>query len=157
MSKEVFIVRNRIPLQTAIFDCSEAAVHSYPFSKISPENTGGRVLLLVKLQNDCSELRSYIKMTPPRMFYWKYSAWTVQKQPSTVIHFQKFLQEILVVKSFFWSNYRLTVQSGDFILKWLHQECFIGNLPLGLFKNSSPENTGGRILLLVKLQIGCSE
>ena len=32
--KETFIVRNRIS------DCSEAAVQSYPFSNISPENTG---------------------------------------------------------------------------------------------------------------------
>ena len=31
--------------------------------------------------------------------------------------------EILLV------NYRLTVQSSSFILKWLHQECFLGNLP----------------------------
>ena len=65
MPKEIFIVRNRITLQAAILDCSEAAVHSHPFSKISPENTGGRVLLLVKLQTDCSEWRLYTKMTPP--------------------------------------------------------------------------------------------
>ena len=45
---------NRIKLQAAILGCSEAAVHSHPFSKISPENTAGRVLLLVKLQTDCS-------------------------------------------------------------------------------------------------------
>ena len=31
MPKEIFIVRNRITLQAAIMDCSEAAVHSYPF------------------------------------------------------------------------------------------------------------------------------
>ena len=48
-------------------------------------------------------------MPPPRIFSWKYSAWTVQKQPSTAIHFQKFLQKILVVESFFCSNYRLAV------------------------------------------------
>ena len=59
MRKEIFIVRNRITLQAAILDCSEAAVHSHPFSEISPENTGGRVLLLVKLQTDCSEWRLY--------------------------------------------------------------------------------------------------
>ena len=50
MPTEIFIVRNRI-----ILDCSEAAVHSHPFWKISPENTGGRVILLVKLQTGCSE------------------------------------------------------------------------------------------------------
>ena len=67
-------------------------------------------------------------MTPPRMCSWKSSAWTVQKQPSTTIHFRKFLQKIPVVESFFWSNYRLAVQSSDYILKWLHQECFLRNL-----------------------------
>ena len=55
MPKESFIVRYRITLQAVILDCSEAAVHSHPFSKISPENAGGRVRFLVKLQNDCSE------------------------------------------------------------------------------------------------------
>ena len=49
MRKEIFIVRNRITLQTDILDCLEAAVHSHPFLKISPGNTGGRVLLLAKL------------------------------------------------------------------------------------------------------------
>ena len=63
----------------------------------------------------------------------------VQKQPSTVIHFRKFLQEIPVVESFFWSNYRLTVQSGHYILKWLHQKYFLENLPLGLFRSSCPQ------------------
>ena len=29
----------------------------------------------------------------------------------------------------FWSNYRLAFQSSDYILKWLHQECFVGNSP----------------------------
>ena len=68
MLKEIFIVINRITLQGAILDCSEAAVHSHPFSNISPENAGGRVLLLVKLQTDCSEWRLYNKMTLLRMF-----------------------------------------------------------------------------------------
>ena len=36
MPKEIFIVRNRITLQAAILDCSEAAVHSHIFLKISP-------------------------------------------------------------------------------------------------------------------------
>ena len=45
----------RITLQAAISHCSEAAVHSHPFLKISPENLAVRVLLLVKLQTDCSE------------------------------------------------------------------------------------------------------
>ena len=56
MPKKIFIVRNRIILPGAILKCSEAAVHSHPFSKILQENTGGRVLLLVKLQAGCSEL-----------------------------------------------------------------------------------------------------
>ena len=55
MPKEIFIARNRITLQSAILDCSEAAVHSLTVSKIYPENISGRVLLLVKLQTDCSE------------------------------------------------------------------------------------------------------
>ena len=55
MLKKNFIVRNRITLQAAIFDCSEVAVHSHQFSKVSPGNTGGRVLLLVKSQIGCSE------------------------------------------------------------------------------------------------------
>ena len=162
MRKEIFIVRNRIALQAAILDCSEAAVHNHPFSKISPANTGGRILLLVELQTDCSEWRLYTKMNPPsseeavhshpfpkfspgntgdrvlllvrlqidcsewrfytkmappRMFSWKSSTWTFQKQLVTAIHFRKFLQKILVVKSFFWSNYRLAVQISDYILK----------------------------------------
>ena len=136
MRKKKIIVRNRISLQAAILDCSEVAVHCHPFSKISPGNTGGRVLLLTKLQTDCSGWWLYTKMTPSRMFSWKFSALTVQNQPSTVTHFRKFLQEIPVVESFFWSNYRLTVQSNDYILKWLHQECFLVNLPLGLLRNS---------------------
>ena len=57
------------------------------------------------------------------------SVWTVQKQLSTAILFRKSLQKILVVESFLWSNYRLTVHSGDYILKWLHQERFLANLP----------------------------
>ena len=36
-------------------DYSELAVQSHPFRNISPENTVGRVLLLVKLQTDYSE------------------------------------------------------------------------------------------------------
>ena len=31
MPKEIFIVRNRITLQAAILDCSEAAVQGHPF------------------------------------------------------------------------------------------------------------------------------
>ena len=107
MPKEIFNMRNRIKLQAAILDCSEAAVLSHPFLKISPGNTGGRVLLLVKLQNDCSEWRLYTKMTPPRTFSWESCAWTLQNQLSTVIHFRKFLREIPVIESFFWPNYRL--------------------------------------------------
>ena len=55
MQNETFVVTNQFTLQAAILDCSEAAVHSHPFSKISPGNTGDRVILLVKLQTDSSE------------------------------------------------------------------------------------------------------
>ena len=139
MRKEIFIVRNRITLQAAILDYSEAAVHSHPFSKISPGNIIRRVILLVKLQTGCSQYRLYTKMVPPRLFSWKSSAWTVQKKLSIAIHYRKFLQKIPVVGSFFWSNCKLTVQSSDYILKWLHQECFLENLPLELFRSSCPQ------------------
>ena len=55
MLKEIFVVRNQIKLQAAIWHCSEAAVRSHPFLKVSPENADVRVLLLNKLQTDCSE------------------------------------------------------------------------------------------------------
>ena len=35
------------------------------FRKFLQKKIGGRVLLLVKLQTDCSEWRLYTKMTPP--------------------------------------------------------------------------------------------
>ena len=51
---------------------------------------------------------SYKKM-PKEIFivrefelHYKQLSWTVQKQPSTVIHFRKCFQEIPVVESFFW-------------------------------------------------------
>ena len=67
---DVAIFRNStLTLSVTLFLLREIELHStvysHPFSKISPENTGGRVLLLVKLQTDCSEWRLYIKMTPP--------------------------------------------------------------------------------------------
>ena len=65
MLEEIFIVRNRITLQAAILEYLEGAVHSHPFSKIFPGNTGGRVLLFGKLKTDYSEWRLYTKMTPP--------------------------------------------------------------------------------------------
>ena len=49
---------------------SSTAIHLW---KISPENLRVRDLLLVKLQTDCSEYRSYTKITPPRLFSWKSS------------------------------------------------------------------------------------
>ena len=67
-----------------------------------------------------------------------------RKMPSI---FEKFL----VVGSFF---------CPSFGSQTFHQECFLGNLPLGLcnpFLNISPENNGGRVLLMVKLQTDCSE
>ena len=43
-------------LQAAISHCLEAAIHhSHLFLKISPKTSGVRVLLLVKLQTDCSK------------------------------------------------------------------------------------------------------
>ena len=68
-------------------------------------------------------------MVPTRIFSWKSSPWTVQKQPSVAIHFGIFLEKIPVVESFFCSNYRQTIQSGDYMLKEVHQKCFLGNLP----------------------------
>ena len=73
--------------------------------------------------------------------HYKQLSWTDHKHSSTVIHFRKFLQKILVVESLFWSNYRLTVQSSDYILKWLHQECLLGNLLLELFRSSCPQSS----------------
>ena len=74
MPKKNFIVRNTITLQAGILDCSEAAVHSLSlFLKIYPENTGGRVFLLIKFQTSFSEYRLYAKVTPPRIFFWKSS------------------------------------------------------------------------------------
>ena len=73
--------------------------------------------------------------------HYKQLSWTVHKQPSTVVYFRKFIQEIPVVESFFSSNYKLTVQSGDYILKWLYQECFVGNLRLGLSRSSCPQSS----------------
>ena len=106
MRKESFIVRNRIKLQAAILDCSEAAVHIHPFSKIYPENTGGRVLFLVKLEIDCSEWRLYTEMTSP--------------SSEAAVHSHPFLNispENIGGESFFWSNYGLPVQSSDYKLK----------------------------------------
>ena len=48
-------MRNRITLKAVILECSEAAVHSDPFSKNFQENTDVRVLPLDKLQTGCSE------------------------------------------------------------------------------------------------------
>ena len=42
-------------LEIVHLDCSGAAVHSHPISKISLENTGGKVIILVKLQTDWLE------------------------------------------------------------------------------------------------------
>ena len=95
------------------------------------------------------------------MFSSKSSAWTVQKQLSTAIHFQKFLQKILVVESFFWSNYRLVVQSSYYILndsiknvflEIFRSDCSEAAVHRHTFSKISPENTGGRVLLSVKLQ-----
>ena len=41
MPKEIFIMRNRITLQAAILNCSDAAIYSHLFWKIFPENTSG--------------------------------------------------------------------------------------------------------------------
>ena len=108
----MFIVRNQITSQVAILECSEAAADSHPFSKISPENTSGRVLLLPKLQTDCSEQLLYIKMAPPR-------------------------------KGIFLEIFLLDCSQAA-----AHSHPFL---------KISPENTGGRGCLLVKLQTGCSD
>ena len=70
-------MRNRIALQTVISDCSETAVHSHPFSNISPENTGGRVLVLDKL---------YAKsLIPSRCLYYKELCIFIQAIPLRLI------------------------------------------------------------------------
>ena len=48
-----------------------------PIFEISSGNTGDRVILLVKLQTDCSQWRLYTKITPPRIVSQKSSAWIV--------------------------------------------------------------------------------
>ena len=106
MRKEIFIVRSRITLQAAILNCPEAAVHIHPFSKISPENTGGRVLLLVNLQTDCSEHRLYTKMTPPSLEAAVHSHPFLKISPGNVSG-----RVVLLVKL------QTAVQSGDYILK----------------------------------------
>ena len=74
------------------------------------------------------------------MLKWFHQACFLEDLLLRLCHsFWIFLQKITVVESFFYSNYRLTVQSSDYILKWLHQECFHGNLPLGLFRSSCPQ------------------
>ena len=47
----------------------------------------------------------------------KQLSWTVQKQPSGAIRFQKVLQKTPILESFLCSNYRLTVQSSNNITK----------------------------------------
>ena len=93
MRKDIFIVRNRITLQAVVLDCSEAAVYSHPYSKMSPGNTGGRVLLLAKLETDCSEWRLYTKITPPS------SEAVVHSHP-----FSKISPENTGGRAFYWSN-----------------------------------------------------
>ena len=48
-------------------------------------------------------------------------------------------ENLLVVESFFLSNYRLTAQNSDYILKWRQQECFLGNFLLGLLRSRRPK------------------
>ena len=52
MPKENFIVRNRITLQSSYGGLFRSSCPQPPFPKISPENTGGRSLLSVKLQTE---------------------------------------------------------------------------------------------------------
>ena len=52
--------------------------------------------------------------------HYKQLSWAVQKQSSTAFLVRKFFQKILVVESLIWTNYRLTIQSSDYILNWLH-------------------------------------
>ena len=63
---------NWITSKAATSSCSKATIQSHTFLTISQENTGGRVLLLVKLQVDCSEQSFYTIITPPKMFSWMY-------------------------------------------------------------------------------------
>ena len=51
MPKEIFIVRNRIALQAAIMDCSEAAVHSHLFFLYKYYYTATSKLKITRHQN----------------------------------------------------------------------------------------------------------
>ena len=125
----MFIARNRITLQAAILERSEAAADSHSFSKILQK-------ILVVESFFCSSYRLTVQSSycilkwlhQERTFSWKSSSWTVHKQLPTVIHFRKFLQKIPVIEAVFSSNCRLAVQISDHIRKWLHQECFLENL-----------------------------
>ena len=106
------------------------------------ETIGSDVLFLKILYNvKCYVIKEYWNKFLLREIelHYKQLFSTVEKHPSTGIHFQKFLQKKLVVESFFWSNHRLAVQSSHYIRKWLDQECFLGNLPLGLFRSNCPQ------------------
>ena len=102
-------------------DCSEATVHSRPFSKF-----------VQKILAAESFFWSNCRLTVQSSDYLLkrlHSGWTLQKQLSTAIHFQKFLHKKPVVESIFWSYYRLAVKTSNYIPKWLYQKCFLGNLP----------------------------
>ena len=64
---------------------------------------------------ECDVIKEYRQKFSLREIelHHKQLSWNVQSSPSGAIHFQKFLQKTPVVESFFWSNYRLTVQSID--------------------------------------------
>ena len=104
------------PLMTSWHVCSvETIVHDVPIFRNS----------LLR----CKIMSKYIFIVRNRItLQAALKSGTVKKQLSTAIYFRKFLQKIPVVWSFFWSNSRLSVQSSDFILKWLHQNVFL-NLP----------------------------
>ena len=71
MRKENFIVRNRITLQAAMVDCSEAAVHSLHFRNFFQKILVVDPFFESNYRLNCSEEHLYTKMAPPRMFSWK--------------------------------------------------------------------------------------
>ena len=126
ITKEIFIVRNWITLRAAILDWSEAAFHSYPFLQ----------KILVVESFFWSNYRPTVQCSD-YILKWLHQECLLgnlllgllrSRCPQSSI-FENFLQKIQVVDSFFWSNYRLAVQSSDYIIKWFHEECFLGNLP----------------------------
>ena len=102
---------------TQTFSVLNGKIYLVPFNDCGwEESVFGKVMFTFSQGNTISISRSINKCKTPSIF-----------------------ENFLVLESFFWSNYRLIVQSSNYILKWLHQECVLGNLRLGLFRSSRPQ------------------